>query len=124
MAKVKTQYQCSECGGSTPKWTGQCPHCGQWNTLQESAVLPASNNRFDAWSETSSKVQNLAEVTAEEVPRSTTGLTELDRVLGGGLVEGAVVLLGGDPGIGKSTLLLQATALMGADRACVYVSGE
>ena len=92
--------------------------------MQESVVLPASNNRFDAWSETSSKVQNLAEVTAEEVPRSTTGLAELDRVLGGGLVEGAVVLLGGDPGIGKSTLLLQATALMGADRACVYVSGE
>ena len=92
--------------------------------MQESVVLPASNNSFDAWSETSSKVQNLAEVTAEEVPRSTTGLAELDRVLGGGLVEGAVVLLGGDPGIGKSTLLLQATALMGADRACVYVSGE
>ena len=124
MAKVKTQYQCSECGGTTPKWAGQCPHCGQWNTLQENAILPASNNRFDAWSQTSSKVQNLAEVTAEEVPRSTTGLTELDRVLGGGLVEGAVILLGGDPGIGKSTLLLQATALMGADRDCLYVSGE
>ena len=104
MAKVKTQYQCSECGGSTPKWTGQCPHCGQWNTLQESVVLPASNNRFDAWSETSSKVQNLAEVTAEEVPRSTTGLAELDRVLGGGIVLGGVVLLSGEPGVGKSTM--------------------
>lgn len=124
MAKVKTQYQCTECGGTTAKWQGQCPHCGQWNTLQEGVALPESKNRFDAWSQTTGKVQNLASVTAEEVPRSTTGLTELDRVLGGGLVEGAVVLLGGDPGIGKSTLLLQATALMGSDRDCLYVSGE
>lgn len=124
MAKVKTQYQCTECGGTTLKWQGQCPACGQWNTLQESVVLPESQNRFDAWSQTSSKVQNLADITAEEVPRSTTGLSELDRVLGGGLVEGAVVLIGGDPGIGKSTLLLQANALMGADRSCLYVSGE
>ncbi len=124
MAKPKTQYQCSECGGTSPKWQGQCPHCGEWNTLVEGVAAPAASARFQSWAAQSTRVQNLAAVTAEEVPRSATGMTELDRVLGGGLVDGAVILLGGDPGIGKSTLLLQTVALMAADRKVLYVSGE
>ncbi|QEY26317.1 DNA repair protein RadA [Neisseria zalophi] len=126
MAKAsKTVYQCSECGGTTPKWQGKCPHCGEWNTLQESLAAPEpKNTRFQSWAADSARVQALSEVTAIEVPRQPTGINELDRVLGGGLVNGAVILLGGDPGIGKSTLLLQTIAMMAADRKVLYVSGE
>src|SRR5690242_6368219 len=109
MAKVKTIYSCTECGGQSPKWQGQCPHCGAWNTLTETTVAPAARNpRFQASAETGSTVQLLSEVETAEVPPSPSGIEELDRVLGGGIVKGAVILLGGDPGIGKSTLLLQA----------------
>jgi DNA repair protein RadA/Sms len=122
MAKAKTIYSCTECGGQTLKWQGQCPHCSAWNTLVETvAEKPAS--RFQSVAE-SSKLQNLSQIEARDEERRPTGIAELDRVLGGGLVRGAVVLLGGDPGIGKSTLLLQALSLMDASCSAVYVSGE
>ena len=126
MAKVKSIYTCTECGGQSLKWQGQCPHCTAWNTLLETVaeVVHASGvNRFSALA-ADGRVQTLAEVEAVEVPRTPTGVGELDRVLGGGLVEGAVVLIGGDPGIGKSTLLLQALAHMSATQKVLYVSGE
>ena len=123
MAKAKTQYVCSQCGGISPKWQGQCPHCNAWNTLSENVAQP-ENARFAAWSTVRSSVENLETVHAQEVPRTSSGLGELDRVLGGGVVAGAVILIGGDPGIGKSTLLLQALAQMGLDRKVLYVSGE
>ncbi|MCP2039681.1 DNA repair protein RadA/Sms [Neisseria sp. HSC-16F19] len=126
MAKaLKTVYSCSECGGTTPKWQGKCPHCGEWNTLQEGVAAPEpKNNRFQSWAADSSQVLALSEVSAVEVPRRPSGMGELDRVLGGGLVDGAVILLGGDPGIGKSTLLLQTIALMAKNSKVLYVSGE
>ncbi|PIT37685.1 DNA repair protein RadA [Snodgrassella alvi] len=126
MVKQKTQFQCRSCGGQSPKWQGRCPHCGEWNTLEETIVLPAANgnSRFQSWASGQSAVQLLAEVSAVEVQRTPTGMNELDRVLGGGLVDGAVILLGGDPGIGKSTLLLQTIALLAEEESVLYVSGE
>ena len=126
MAKAtKTLYQCTECGGTSPKWVGKCPHCGEWNTLTENLAAPEPKNaRFQSWAAETTQVQELSKVTAQEVPREATGMGELDRVLGGGLVDGAVILLGGDPGIGKSTLLLQTIALMAKKRNVLYVSGE
>ena len=123
MAKAKTVYTCTECGGQTPKWQGQCPHCTVWNTLVETIAEKAAGSRYLSVAE-SGKLQKLGEVDAREEPRRPTGVGELDRVLGGGLVTGAVVLLGGDPGIGKSTLLLQALAIMGGSCNAIYVSGE
>ncbi|MBU0689806.1 MAG: DNA repair protein RadA [Gammaproteobacteria bacterium] len=126
MAKAKTIYSCTECGGQVSKWQGQCPHCGEWNTLVESvaeAAPTAGKNRYSALA-ASGKLQQLAEVEASEVSRTPTGIAEFDRVLGGGLVDGGVVLIGGDPGIGKSTLLLQALAHLSATKKVLYVSGE
>lgn len=122
MAKQKTIYSCNECGGQTLKWQGQCPHCQAWNTLVET-IAEKSVSRFSPQSATS-QVQNLSTIDAHEEPRFSTGIDELDRVLGGGLVHGGVVLLGGDPGIGKSTLLLQALSNMSAQYPVLYVSGE
>ncbi len=125
MAKSKSTYSCTECGGQTLKWQGQCPHCQAWNTLVE-AMSEKAAARFTPVSE-SREVQSLSEVEAEEEQRYSTGLLEFDRVLGGGLVQGGVVLLGGDPGIGKSTLLLQALcnmSLLPLARNVLYVSGE
>ncbi|MFZ1851435.1 MAG: DNA repair protein RadA [Nitrosomonas sp.] len=122
MAKQKTIYCCNECGGQTLKWQGQCPHCQAWNTLIE-AVAEKSVSRFSPPA-TMSQVQNLSTIETYEEPRFSTGIDELDRVLGGGLVHGGVVLLGGDPGIGKSTLLLQALANMSVAHPVLYVSGE
>ncbi|MCE2916631.1 MAG: DNA repair protein RadA [Rubrivivax sp.] len=128
MAAPKTIYTCRECGGTSPKWLGQCPHCKAWNTLDEGiAEAPAGANkanRFQALAG-SQPVATLSEIEAAEFERTPTGQDELDRVLGGGIVEGAVVLIGGDPGIGKSTLLLQALdALSLAGRKVLYVTGE
>src|SRR5688572_16002763 len=124
MAKAKTVYACTECGGQALKWQGQCPHCQAWNTLEETVPEAApSANRFALIAEPA-KLQRLSEVEAREENRLATGIAEFDRVLGGGLVAGGVVLIGGDPGIGKSTLLLQALADMGAARKVLYVSGE
>ena len=123
MAKVKAVYSCTECGGQSPKWQGQCPHCSAWNALVESVATPAAV-RFQTVAGTRSTVTPLASVDARESQRTPTGIDELDRVLGGGLVPGGVVLLGGDPGIGKSTLLLQACAALGATHRTLYVTGE
>ncbi|HBA08884.1 MAG TPA: DNA repair protein RadA [Methylotenera mobilis] len=123
MAKAKTIYTCTECGASEPKWQGQCPSCHAWNTLVESIAETTSVSRFAPLAETAG-LQKLAEVEAAEVPRQPTGVSEFDRVLGGGLVSGGVVLIGGDPGIGKSTLLLQTLCHIGGARKAIYVSGE
>ena len=124
MAKSKSVYSCTECGGQSPKWQGQCPHCGAWNTLVETvAETSASTHRYASLS-TTSEVKLLSDVEAAEVPRFTTSIAEFDRVLGGGLVPGGVVLIGGDPGIGKSTLLLQALAYLSGHYPVLYVSGE
>jgi DNA repair protein RadA/Sms len=127
MATPKTIYTCRECGGNSPKWLGQCPHCKAWNTLDETIAEPTGaasrNNRFQALSK-SQPVATLAEIEAADVARTPTGQEELDRVLGGGIVEGAVVLIGGDPGIGKSTLLLQAVDALSAQMKVLYVTGE
>ena len=123
MAKPKTVYSCTECGGQAPKWQGQCPHCNAWNTLVETISAPAPT-RFHTVAGKSSAVRALGSVDARDSPRFATGMDEFDRVLGGGLVPGGVILLGGDPGIGKSTLLLQAMAAIGASRKALYVTGE
>jgi DNA repair protein RadA/Sms len=123
MAKAKTIYSCTECGGQEPKWQGQCPSCHAWNTLVEAIAEPVSASRFAPLAETAG-LQKLTEVEAAEVPRQPTGVSEFDRVLGGGLVPGGVVLIGGDPGIGKSTLLLQTLCHIGHARKAIYVSGE
>jgi DNA repair protein RadA/Sms len=124
MAKAKSVYSCTECGGQVLKWQGQCPHCQAWNTLVESVAEAApGSNRFGTLAEPG-RLQRLSEVEAREEARVPSGIAEFDRVLGGGLVAGAVVLIGGDPGIGKSTLLLQALAEIGAARRVLYVSGE
>jgi len=123
MARARTAYACTECGGRSSKWQGQCPHCAAWNTLVETVAVPAAT-RFTAVAGAIGDVRSLASVETRAQPRSSTGQEEFDRVLGGGLVPGAVVLLGGDPGIGKSTLLLQAMAAIGATRRALYVTGE
>jgi DNA repair protein RadA/Sms len=122
MAKTKTIYSCTECGGQSPKWQGQCPACNAWNTLVE-AIAESAKPRYQALA-ASSVVQMLGEVEGTEASRIPTTLGELDRVLGGGLVAGGVVLIGGDPGIGKSTLLLQALAVLSQTLPTLYVSGE
>ena len=130
MARDKTLYTCRECGGTSPKWLGKCPHCNAWNTLDETVPEPAAaagaagrNTRFQALAR-SQPVATLADIEAAEVARTPTGLEELDRVLGGGIVEGGVVLIGGDPGIGKSTLLLQAAEALSRQMGVLYVTGE
>jgi DNA repair protein RadA/Sms len=123
MAKAKNIYSCTECGGQTLKWQGQCPHCQEWNSLVESIAEAAVPKRFAGLAQ-ASQVLNLIDVEASEDTRLATGIGEFDRVLGGGLVPGAVVLIGGDPGIGKSTLLLQALCRMSTQHPVLYVSGE
>jgi DNA repair protein RadA/Sms len=126
MAKGKSVYSCTECGGVTPKWQGQCPSCSAWNTLVETAAEAggkAGAHRFSSLAGTNPVVA-LSEVEARDFPRLPTLIGEFDRVLGGGLVEGGVVLIGGDPGIGKSTLLLQAAARLSEQVQVLYVTGE
>ncbi|MBQ9182734.1 MAG: DNA repair protein RadA, partial [Neisseriaceae bacterium] len=122
MAKIKTQYSCTECGGVSPKWQGKCPHCGQWNTLTEETAVSSDNTaaRFRSWTGQTASIQELSSVAAEETPLMPCGSAELDRVLGGGLVAGAMILLGGDPGIGKSTLLLQILSQLAATQKVLY----
>lgn len=132
MAKAKTVYTCTECGASEPKWQGQCPSCMAWNTLVESIEETATTNRYANKFEglaQSSTLQKLSSIKAADIARQPTGISEFDRVLGGGLVEGGVVLIGGDPGIGKSTLLLQVLCHLGNHKngktcQAIYVSGE
>ncbi len=125
MAKGKTQYICSACGGVSAKWAGQCPHCQSWNCLNEGFAETGAGGQHRYQSLAPSQaVQRLSSILPEQVQRIGTGSDEFDRVLGGGLVMGSVVLIGGDPGIGKSTLLLQALAAMGQQGRALYVSGE
>ncbi len=127
MAKAKTQYSCTECGASEPKWQGQCPSCLAWNTLVETLEETVSTNRYANKFEglaQSASLQKLSSIHAADIARKATGISEFDRVLGGGLVEGGVVLIGGDPGIGKSTLLLQVLCHLGQSAQAIYVSGE
>ncbi|CAN5334648.1 DNA repair protein RadA [soil metagenome] len=126
MAKDKTIFTCTECGGTNPKWLGKCPHCGAWNTLEESVAVdaaPTSNSRFQSLAK-SQPVATLSEIESSDVEHQSTGIEELDRVLGGGIVAGGVVLIGGDPGIGKSTLLLQALDSLSRRMPALYVTGE
>jgi DNA repair protein RadA/Sms len=125
MARDKTVYTCTACGGLSPKWLGKCPHCGEWNTLEESvAESPAATRHRYKASASALPVATLSEIEAADVERLPTGLAELDRALGGGIVEGGVVLIGGDPGIGKSTLLLQAAERLAQHIKVLYVTGE
>jgi DNA repair protein RadA/Sms len=124
--KVRTIFFCTECGGESYRWQGQCPHCGAWNTLVEEQVRPAaSKERLGRTEAEGPQPVALAEVAGVERPRWQVGLPEIDFILGGGLVPGSLVLLGGEPGIGKSTLLLQVSArLAAAGHKVLYVSGE
>lgn len=122
MAKEKTSFVCSECGYSSGKWMGQCPSCRQWNTMEEMTVAPTANLKK---APPASKAVFLKDVSVEDTQRWSTGFGELDRVLGGGVVEGSVVLAGGEPGIGKSTLFLQvADSLVRSGKKVLYISGE
>ncbi len=127
MAKDKSIYECSECGEKHSKWQGKCNACNSWNSLIEVIETPVSkapvNNRFNALNQ-QSQVVNLDQISAQDVSREVTGIGELDRVLGGGLAQGSVILLGGDPGIGKSTLLLQTLAHLAHKNKVLYVTGE
>ena len=117
MARQKSAFVCTECGAQAVRWQGQCPQCQAWNTLVETVLepaAPAAGSRFAALAGESSRLQPLSALEPREEPRQPTGLDEFDRVLGGGLVSGGVVLIGGDPGIGKSTLLLQALSNLAA----------
>ncbi|HEX4910510.1 MAG TPA: DNA repair protein RadA [Permianibacter sp.] len=126
MAKAKTVYACAACGAISSKWAGQCSDCGAWNTLSEQVEVatPARSGRFAGYSGSASQVTRLTAVAPGQIERWPTGAGELDRVLGGGLVPGSVVLLGGDPGIGKSTLLTQTLCLLAQTRPALYVTGE
>ncbi|MBR7069539.1 MAG: DNA repair protein RadA [Oxalobacter sp.] len=127
MAKAKTQYTCSACGSVSAKWSGKCLACGEWNTMVETEAAATSGNRFSAKRSgitQTSPVLSLADIEAVDVPRIISGIDEFDRVLGGGLVPGGVVLIGGDPGIGKSTLLLQTLVNLSKTKKVLYVSGE
>src|SRR5690554_117136 len=125
--KAKTAFVCTECGADSPRWEGRCPQCQEWNTLQEIVLEPATSsaavNRYESLAG-ASPVQSLSDIQAREIPRQPTGLSELDRALGGGLVDGGVILIGGDPGVGKSTLLLQAMSALASVVPVLYVTGE
>ena len=130
MAKAKTRYECTACGAEYPKWNGRCTSCGAWNTIEEALPeirVPARGSSAAGRStpvDVTAQIRELAEVSLNEDIRYDTGIPELNRVLGGGLVKGSVVLLGGEPGIGKSTLLLQICQYLGENRSVLYVSGE
>ncbi len=126
--KTKTVYVCSECGASFPKWMGKCTTCNSWNTIEEEVVRTApSSSKVSVMSAPSVGTvspKRISEIDSSQEARTLTGMSELDRVLGGGLVRGSLVLVGGDPGIGKSTLLLQICEHLGKTQSILYVSGE
>jgi DNA repair protein RadA/Sms len=122
MARAKTVYTCSQCGAEHVKWQGQCADCGGWNSLVEGLLGPERSKRAEVAGQI--ELKRLDRIDVDQVARTSSGLSEFDRVLGGGLVPGSVILIGGDPGIGKSTLLLRALANLAADRPVCYVTGE
>ncbi|HEB83136.1 MAG TPA: DNA repair protein RadA [Gammaproteobacteria bacterium] len=125
MAKAKIQYSCTACGAIHNKWAGQCNDCGEWNTMSETIAAVVSNNRQGfAGKKGGARIQALEEIQMRADSRTPTRISELDRVLGGGLVHGSVTLIGGDPGIGKSTLLTQTLAKLSDELPCLYVTGE
>lgn len=125
MAKIKTSYICSECGFESPKWYGKCPSCGEWNTLNEELNSQQTKNSFSNSFSTVNQVLALDDICGENDERTPTKIEEFDRVLGGGIVKGSLVLLSGDPGIGKSTILLQICQNLGSKgQKILYVSGE
>lgn len=128
MAKPTTKYVCSECGYECAKWMGKCPSCGEWNTLSEEKIEPAAPARRAIGSSASSfdisRVRRLSQIHAQDEPRIVSGIGEFDRVLGGGIVKGSVVLASGEPGIGKSTLFLQIADRLSANTQVLYISGE
>ena len=129
MAKPRTVYVCQQCGAEYPKWMGRCQKCNEWNSLTETIVQPAKGaqgeHRAKSYLVSASAPQRLSLVTTEKHKRITVGVGEFDRVLGGGIVPGSLILIGGDPGVGKSTLLLQISAKLAQQNGpLLYVSGE
>ncbi|MGA9231509.1 MAG: ATPase domain-containing protein, partial [Exiguobacterium oxidotolerans] len=128
MAKMKTKFVCQSCGTESPKWMGRCSGCGEWNTMVEEVVEEKKARRGSAFVHTTTKQlkpERLANIVSQEESRVFTGSSEFDRVLGGGIVPGSMVLVGGDPGIGKSTILLQTSArLAQRGEKVLYISGE
>ncbi|WP_293744149.1 ATPase domain-containing protein, partial [uncultured Acinetobacter sp.] len=130
MAKIKTVYRCEQCGADHSKWAGQCSECGEWNSLVEVRLEPTVSHRAQpkmggGYAGQSANITTLNQISVSHETRLQTGISEFDRVLGGGLVTGSVVLIGGDPGIGKSTILLQtATHMASKKSSALYVTGE
>ncbi|MGY8991942.1 MAG: ATPase domain-containing protein, partial [Rhodospirillales bacterium] len=123
MARSKTTFTCQDCGASFPKWGGQCDACSAWNTLIEEIPVEAAPKGLGAKKGRAINFVGL-DGEGEEAPRRTTGIGEFDRVCGGGLVHGSAILVGGDPGIGKSTVLLQVCAALSKHARCAYITGE
>ncbi len=124
MAKVKTSYICQACGAFSTKWQGQCPDCFEWNTLVETLIQSTSITSKVGYAGVQTRVQKLSEVSLAEYPRIGSPFSEFDRVMGGGIVPGSVTLIGGDPGIGKSSILLQIMTVLSLQYNALYVTGE
>lgn len=122
--RSKTVFLCTSCGSESPKWAGRCPSCGQWNTMEEYTPAPAARSGGPAARNAAPRPKRLGEISGDETLRFSTGMGELDRVLGGGAVRGSLVLVSGAPGIGKSTLLLQICRQICREQSILYVSGE
>ena len=124
MAKSTTEYVCTECGAASPRWLGRCPSCGKFNTMAEEIIKPAEKSEKTRGAAYAAKAKKLSEITHESYGRTTSGIDEFDNVLGGGIVAGSLILLGGDPGIGKSTLLTQIAAHLSKNKKVLYFSAE